>query len=94
MNKALLAKRISAEAGISLEKARDALDCFLNAVCEEIEEGGEVNLHGFGCFFAEKRADRMQNLVNTGENRKVKGQYVAKFKAGKNLRNSARKRKD
>ena len=57
MNKALLAKRISAEAGISLEKARDALDCFLNAVCEEIEEGGEVNLHGFGCFFAEKRAE-------------------------------------
>lgn len=62
----------------------------VNTIFEEIvvtlEEGGRVELRGFGAFTVKRRDPRTGRNPRTGDAVEVDGKHVPSFKAGKLLR--------
>jgi len=66
----------------------------LNAILDEIKKilskGGTVVLTGFGTFKVAKRAARTGRNPKTGATIKIPAMNVARFKAGKGLKDAVR----
>lgn len=89
MNKAALASSIAEKVGISKTQAEAALEHFTETVIKELTGGGSVTLAGFGEFYAKTRKGRMGvNPQNPSEKMQIPSVIVAKFKAGKNLKDA------
>lgn len=88
MNKTELIKSIAAESGLSHAQAENALNALCKVVIDELSQGGEVNIAGFGRFYATERAERMGRNPKTGEPTLIPAACVPKFKAGKTLKDS------
>lgn len=89
MNKAELADKIAEKVGISKAQAEEALGVFTALIISVLKEGGEVTLAGFGTFSARKRKGREGiNPRNPQEKITIPSVVVAKFKAGKNLKDA------
>jgi len=89
MNKDELSNIIADRIGISKKQALDILDLLTDTITTKIKEGGEVTLTGFGTFSARKRKGRIGvNPRNTSEKIEIPSVLVAKFKAGKNLKDA------
>lgn len=87
MNKDELSNAIADKVGISKKQALDVLDYLTEIITNTIKEGGEVTLTGFGTFSARQRKGRIGvNPRNTSEKIEIPSVLVAKFKAGKNLK--------
>ena len=87
MNKAELIDVISAKAGISKKQTEIAVDCLTDTIVEKLKQGQEVTLTGFGAFSARTRKGRIGvNPRNISEKIEIPPVKVAKFKAGKNLK--------
>ena len=93
MNKAQLAQTLSEKLPfISKAQAERLLDELTGVITAKIKAGEEVVLAGFGAFSARKRKGRVGvNPRNTGEKINIPPVLVAKFKAGKNLKDSLKK---
>jgi DNA-binding protein HU-beta len=93
MNKATLAEKIADRVGISKMQAEEALNKFVEITVSELTQGGEVTLAGFGTFSARKRKGREGiNPRNPQEKITIPSVVVAKFKAGKNLKDALKGR--
>lgn len=89
MNKATLADKIASRLNISKQVATDVLESFEAIVIEALKNGDEVTLSGFGGFLAKHRSARMGvNPLNPSERIKMPETRVAKFKAGKTLKDA------
>ena len=89
MNKAELALKLAEKAGVTKQQAEQLLDAFEETVIETLKAGGEVTLTGFGTFSARHRSARMGvNPQNPKEKIQMPAVTVAKFKAGKTLKDS------
>lgn len=89
MNKATLADKIAAKTGISSAQAEDALNAFVTITIDELKNAGEVTLAGFGTFSARRRKGREGiNPRRPAEKITIPSVVVAKFKAGKNLKDA------
>lgn len=89
MNKATLADKIASRLNISKQVAIEVLESFESVVIEALKNGEEVTLSGFGSFIARHRSARMGvNPLNPAERIKMPETRVAKFKAGKTLKDS------
>lgn len=86
MNKSELIKTIATESGLNHAQASDALNAFCKTVIDELANGGEVEIKGFGSFTTHERAERMGRNPKTGEPALIPASRVAKFKAGKSLK--------
>ncbi|MBN1778876.1 MAG: HU family DNA-binding protein [Candidatus Buchananbacteria bacterium] len=87
MNKAGLIDIIAQKVGISKKEAESAVDCLVDTITEQLKQGNEVTLTGFGAFSARTRKGRIGvNPRNTAEKITIPPVKVAKFKAGKNLK--------
>jgi len=87
MNKADLINLFSEKIGISKKQAEEAIELFVDTVIDTLKKGGEVTLAGFGTFSARKRAAREGvNPQNPTEKIHIPATTVAKFKAGKRLK--------
>lgn len=92
MNKAGLIEVISQKVGISKKEAEEALDCLTDTITENLKQGKEVTLTGFGAFSARTRKGRVGvNPRNISEKIEIPSVTVAKFKAGKNLKEALKK---
>lgn len=85
MNKAELIDAMAADAGISKDAAKKALDSFTNNVAGTLAKGGRVSLVGFGSFSVSKRSAREGRNPQTGATIKIAAKAVAKFKPGAEL---------
>jgi DNA-binding protein HU-beta len=93
MNKATLAEKIADRVGITKMQAEEALNKFVEITVSELTQGGEVTLAGFGTFSARKRKGREGiNPRNPQEKITIPSVVVAKFKAGKNLKDALKGR--
>ncbi len=93
MNKAELADKIAQKVGISKAQAEEALNAFTQITTETMKAGSEVTLTGFGTFSARARKGREGiNPRNTSEKIVIPTVVVAKFKAGKNLKDALKKK--
>jgi len=89
MNKAGLIEIIAQKIGISKKEAEQTIDCLTETITDQLKQGNEVTLTGFGAFSARTRKGRIGvNPRNIEEKITIPPIKVAKFKAGKNLKDS------
>lgn len=88
MNKSELIDLIATRADISKSAAGDALQAVIDGVTDTLKKGDSVTLVGFGTFSVSRRAARDGRNPQTGETIKIKASNLAKFKAGKALKDA------
>ncbi len=86
MNKEQLINKIVDETGISKARVKQCLELFLNTIIKALKKGKKVSLVGFGSFQVTKRKGRKGVNPRTGKEMKIPDTKVAKFKAGKRLK--------
>ena len=88
MNKGQLVEAISRDARITKTQAQDALDAFVKNVQSSLKRSDKVTIVGFGTFSASNRAARMGRNPQTGQPIQIAAKRVAKFSAGKALKDA------
>lgn len=88
MNKSELVAKIAEGADISKASAGRALDSLIQAVTDELANGGDVALVGFGTFKVGERAARTGRNPQTGAEIQIAAAKVPSFKAGKGLKDA------
>lgn len=86
MNKSQLIAQIAITADISQAAAGKALDAFTDTVADELRNGGDISLVGFGTFSVSDRAARVGRNPQTGAEIQIAAAKVPKFKPGKGLK--------
>jgi len=93
MNKAELAAKIADRVGVTKKQAEDMLEALVDITTGTLKAGGEVVLAGFGAFSARQRKGRIGvHPRRPTEKITVPPVVVAKFKAGKNLKDALKGR--
>ena len=88
MTKSELIDAVAAKAGLSKTDASKALAATLESVTEALKSGDKVALIGFGTFNVSLRAARTGKNPQTGEALAIPASKAAKFKAGRQLKDS------
>lgn len=89
MNKADLALRLAKELHLSKKQGEQAINFFIDSIIDALKKGEEVTLTGFGTFSARFRSARGGvNPQQPNERISIPATTVAKFKAGKKLKDS------
>ena len=86
MNKAKLIEQMSKMAKLPKASCKKALECFVKSVGHSLKQGKSVVLTGFGTFSVMKRKARTGVNPATRKKMQIPAKKVAKFKAGKALR--------
>lgn len=86
MNKMEFVSAIAEQAGLSKKDAASAVDAFTTVVTNELANGGEVSLVGFGKFRTSERQAREGRNPQTGETIKIDAKVSPKFTPSKNLK--------
>lgn len=89
VNKDDLARSVAEKSGLEVGQAKRALEATLATIEEQIGEGNEVRLTGFGKFSVSKRAARQGRNPRTGETMEIAAKSVPKFSAGAELKKAA-----
>jgi DNA-binding protein HU-beta len=88
MNKGQLIDKIAEGADMSKASAGRALEAITSAVTEELAQGNEVALVGFGTFKVSARAARKGRNPQTGAELQIAASNAPAFKAGKSLKDA------
>lgn len=86
VNKDELARDVAAKSGLEVGQAKRALEATLRSIEEQMGEGNEVRLTGFGKFSVSERSARTGRNPRTGEMMQIAAKSVPKFSAGAELR--------
>lgn len=86
MNKSELVETVVDSAEISKADGTKLIEGVFAAITNALKSGEQVVLPGFGTFSVGNRAARMGRNPKTGEEIQIKASRVAKFKAGKALK--------
>ncbi|HEY2477806.1 MAG TPA: HU family DNA-binding protein [Solirubrobacterales bacterium] len=81
-----LARDVAERSGLGLGEAKRALEATLKAIEEQMGEGNEVRLTGFGKFSVSHREARMGRNPQTGETMQIAAKTVPRFSAGAELK--------
>jgi DNA-binding protein HU-beta len=87
MNKSQLIEQIASVAELSKAQAERALNAFLGSVTEELADGEQVALVGFGTFSVSDRAARTGRNPQTGAAIEIAAAKAPKFKPLKDVCN-------
>jgi DNA-binding protein HU-beta len=85
MNKKELVKAISEKLEITQKAAGEQLEVMLEVITEELVNGGEVKISGFGTFSVAERGERQGINPATQQPITIPAKKSAKFKGGKEL---------
>jgi nucleoid DNA-binding protein len=80
-----LIRSLAQAEGLSLATSRQALELVLEAIGDQMERGGRVELRGFGVFYARDLGARVANLPGTTPTRQLPARRAPAFRAGKEL---------
>lgn len=86
MNKSELIEAIANGSGLTKAAASKVIDVFMETVTDVLKSGDQLVLPGFGSFSTGLRAARTGRNPQTGNAIEIKASRVAKFKAGKTLK--------
>lgn len=84
MNKSELIQAIADEAELS----KRAVDAFVSVVTQELKDGNDVTLVGFGTFHTAQSAERQGRNPKTGEPLTIAARKTPKFRPGKALKDA------
>ena len=88
MNKAEMADRLAARAGLSKSVAKEAVDGVFSVIGDALANGEEVRIAGFGTFGTRSRPPRTGRNPRTGEAVSMSVSTSPTFKAGKTLKDA------
>jgi len=88
MNKGELVAKIAEGADITKASAGRALDSLISSITEELANGGDVTLVGFGTYKVNDRAARTGRNPQTGAEIQISAAKVPALKAGKALKDA------
>jgi DNA-binding protein HU-beta len=88
MNKSELIEAIASGLGATKADTGRFVDTFMLTVIDALKNGDKVELTGFGAWFTGNRPERTGRNPQTGAPIKIKASRVAKFKAGKSLKDA------
>lgn len=83
MNKNELIRTMANKAGITLKDADCALNSFIEAVTEELKNGGKIQISGFGSFEIKEKDAHVGINPKTGEKINIAASKTPVFKFGK-----------
>jgi DNA-binding protein HU-beta len=86
MNKTELVNAIASGSGLTKADASRVLETFTATVTDVLKSGDQVVIPGFGSFCTGNRSARTGRNPQTGAVIEIKASRVAKFKAGKLLK--------
>ncbi len=86
MNQRDLIEHVTAQAGVSKAEAGRAVEAVFGGMTAALASGNEVRLPGFGSIKVVDRPAREGRNPRTGETVKIAAARVAKFSAGKGLK--------
>lgn len=90
MNKAQLIDYVSIRADITKAAAARAMDELCKAITQELAEGRQLQLVGFGTFKTNSRAARAGRNPRSGETIQIAAAKVPAFNAGKALKDACK----
>lgn len=90
MNKKELTVAIAERAGLTQRDASAFLQAFCDIVCDQVGNGGEVNVTGYMKFSQVQRKARMARNPRTGEPVSVPASGAVKMQAGSKLKAAAK----
>jgi DNA-binding protein HU-beta len=92
MNKSELVAAIANGSGVTKADANRVLDTFMQTVTDALKSGDQVVLPGFGSFSTGNRSARTGRNPQTGQTIQIRASRVAKFKAGKSLKEAVQEK--
>jgi nucleoid DNA-binding protein len=90
MNKQDLVVKIADDVGVTRSTALEMVDAFLGQVTRALKKGDTVTFVGFGTFKTSIRKARAARNPQNGAAVKVPRRRVARFAAGKALKNAVK----
>ena len=90
MNKSELIQAIADEAELSKHDAAEFVDAFISVVTQELKDGNDVTLVGFGVFHVSERAERQGRNPQTGETLTIPTTKKPRFRPGKPLKEAVK----
>ncbi len=90
MKKIDFIKTIAADAGLSQDAVSKMLSSSIDIITKELQNGGEVNITGFGAFKVSQRAARNGVNPRTKEPIKIPAMNSPVFRAGKTFKEAIR----
>ena len=88
MNKDDLIGKVAEGVGISKSEAGKAVDAVFSNITGALKSGNDVRLVGFGTFLVSRRQASTGRNPRTGESIQIPAKNVAKFRAGKSLKDN------
>ena len=88
MTKADLIEGLANKLGMGKGEAERAVNMVLDDIINALKQGERVNISGFGTFSVSSRQARTGRNPKTGESIEISASRSAKFKAGKQLKDS------
>lgn len=88
MNKNELVSAVAEKAGISKGDAQSAVDAVFAVISDQLKDGGDVRLVGFGNFSVSRREASTGRNPQTGAEVQIPARNVPKFTAGKGLKDA------
>jgi DNA-binding protein HU-beta len=92
VNKSEMADKLATKADISKAQAAEIIDHIFSTkdgegiIAVELDEGGKVNVTGFGSFAVKRRSERQGRNPATGETITIPARNYAHFSASKGLK--------
>ena len=90
MNKSELIQAIADEAELSKHDAAEFVNAFISVVTQELKDGNDVTLVGFGVFHVSERAERQGRNPKTGETLTIPAVKKPRFRPGKPLKEAVK----
>ena len=90
MNKKEFISAISTELNVTDAEAQRFIDSFQTVVTNELSDGGEISLVGFGKFHTKRQRARIGRNPATGEPMKIEAKTLPTFTPGKQLKETIR----
>lgn len=88
MNKNELSAAIAEKTGLGKGDAASAVDAVFDTITSTLKDGGDVRILGFGNFSVNQRAATTGRNPLTGKPVDIPAKKVAKFSAGKGLKDA------
>jgi DNA-binding protein HU-beta len=88
MTKADLVEALANKLGINRNDAEKTVNIVLDDIVNALKQGERVNISGFGTFSVSNREARTGRNPKTGEAIEISASRSAKFKPGKQLKDS------
>lgn len=90
MNKQELIAKIAKDTGATKSMAAQAIDSLIDGITRTLKRGGTVTFVGFGTFKTSQRKARTARNPQTGAAIKIAKRRVARFTAGKALKDAVK----